>query len=63
MQDEKTAAADRWPLSADDDHSIDHIVKHYGVTREQARQLIKEHGASRLDLEAAAGRLMAKRVL
>jgi hypothetical protein len=62
MPDEKTAP-ERWPLSADDDHSIDDIVKHYGVTREQARQLIKDHGASRLDLEAAAGRLMAKRVL
>jgi hypothetical protein len=51
------------PISAGDDHEVDQVVRHYGVTREQARRLIREHGANRRELEAAAGRLSAKRSL
>jgi hypothetical protein len=49
-------------VSPDDEHELDHIVRHYGLTREEARRLIKDHGNSRRELEAAAGRLKAKRM-
>jgi hypothetical protein len=47
---------------AADEREIDNLVRHYGVTREEARRLLKEHGNSPRELEAAAGRLTAKRM-
>ena len=61
MSDMKPTSAQSDPVSAGDEHELDNLVRHYGVTREEARRLIKEHGHSRRDLEAAAGLLKAKR--
>ena len=61
MPDTKTTREEAGKVSVGDEHEIDNLVRHYGVTRAQARQLINEYGNSRRELEAAAGRLKAKR--
>ena len=61
MPDMKPTSTEPRPVSAEDEHELDNLVRHYGVTREEARRLIREHGHSRRELEAAAGLLKAKR--
>jgi len=63
MPDTKTSFQETGAVPAGDEGEIDNLVRHYGITREQARRLIDEYGNSRRELEAAAGRLKAKRIL
>jgi hypothetical protein len=63
MADGKTKEEQPTGAPKDDEHELDRIVKHYGITREEARRLIRQHGDNRRDLEAAAGQLKAKRIL
>jgi hypothetical protein len=62
MPNVKTRPEDSRTVPSDSEHEVDNVVRHYGVTREQARQLIKQYGSSRKELEAAAGQLRAKRM-
>jgi hypothetical protein len=62
MPDTKLKLETPRTVSADDEHEVDNVVRHYGLTREQARQLIRQFGGNRRELEAAAGRITAKRV-
>ena len=41
--------------------TVDNLAHTYGITLEEARQLIRDHGHDRLKLEAAAGQLKARR--
>jgi hypothetical protein len=41
--------------------NIESLAHTYGITLEEARQLIKDHGEDRVNLEAAAGQLKARR--
>jgi len=46
------------PTSVSSDYGeIDHVANQYGLTRAEARQLIRTYGYDRKELEAAAGRL------
>jgi len=63
MPNAKTKVEETGAVSAGDEREVDNLVRHYGITREEARQLIKQFGNSRRELEAAAGRLKAKRML
>jgi hypothetical protein len=44
-----------------DQSEIDYFVRQYGLTHEEARELIRAHGDDRKELDAAAGRLKAAR--
>jgi hypothetical protein len=46
-----------------DQSEIDYFVRQYGLTREEARELIRVHGDDRKELDAAAGRLKAARLI
>jgi hypothetical protein len=41
--------------------NVENLAHTYGITLEEARQLIRDHGHDRLKLEAAAGQLKARR--
>ena len=41
--------------------NVENLAHTYGITLEEARQLIKDHGHDRLKLEAAAGQLKVRR--
>jgi hypothetical protein len=62
MSDAKIKSRETGAVSPNDEREVDNVVRHYGITREQARQLIRQHGNSRRELEAAAGQLRAKRM-
>lgn len=40
---------------------IDYVVHQYGLTRDQARELVKLFGGDRAKIDAAAGRMKALR--
>jgi hypothetical protein len=47
---------------ADDPESlINYVIHQYGLTRDQAREIVREHGSNREMVDAMAGRLRAAR--
>jgi hypothetical protein len=41
--------------------TVDYIVHQYGLTREEARELVRQHGGDRSKIDAAAGWMRAQR--
>jgi hypothetical protein len=39
----------------------DYVVHQYGLTRDQARELVKQHGGDKSKIDAAAGWLKAQK--
>jgi Protein of unknown function (DUF3606) len=58
MVDDKTnrGEPDRSKVSGSEDYEIDYLARQYGVTREQARDLIRRVGNNRAKLDEAAKR-------
>ena len=48
---------DRSRVSGSEDYEVEYFAKKHGLTRPQARDLIKKHGNNRKELDAAAERL------
>lgn len=44
-----------------DDDLVDHVVRHYGLTRDQARDVVRRHRDDPKQMDAAAGTLAAGR--
>ena len=60
MADEKTTGGrnqDRDRVAGGQEYEVEYFAGKHGITAEQARQLIKEHGNSRATLDAAAEKL------
>jgi acetyl-CoA acetyltransferase len=59
MSDDKTnrGAQDRARVAGDEPYEVDYFASKHGISAEQARQLIRENGNSREELDAAAERL------
>jgi Protein of unknown function (DUF3606) len=48
---------DRSKVSGSEDYELDYLARQYGMTREQARDLVKRVGNNRVKLDEAAKRL------
>lgn len=59
MSDDLTnrGAQDRARVSGSEGYEVEYFARKHGITTEQARQLIREVGNSREELDAAAERL------
>ncbi|GGC76007.1 DUF3606 domain-containing protein [Chelatococcus reniformis] len=59
MSDDKSkvGALDRARVGAGQDYEIDDFAQKFGLSREQVRELIHQHGNDRTKLEAAAHEL------
>lgn len=59
MSDDKrnVGQADRSRVSGSEDYEVEHFAEANGISPEQVRQLIKDHGNDREALTAAAARL------
>ena len=44
-----------------DGEAVDYVVHQYGLTRDEAREVVRESAGDRLKIDAAAGRLRAQR--
>jgi hypothetical protein len=40
---------------------IDYVIHQYGLTRDQAREIVREHGSDREMVDAVAGKIRAAR--
>jgi hypothetical protein len=58
MSDDKTkqGTGDRSRVAAGEDYEVQYFAKKHGITPEQVRDLIKNHGNEREKLDAAAER-------
>jgi hypothetical protein len=54
----KTDNRDRLRVAADEDYELDYLVERAGITREQARELIKRYGNDRETLMKHARNLV-----
>lgn len=43
------------------DEAVDYVVHQYGLTRDEAREVVRESAGDRMKIDAAAGRLRALR--
>ncbi|AZO62068.1 MAG: DUF3606 domain-containing protein [Mesorhizobium sp.] len=59
MADDKSkrGGSDRNRVSADDDYEVRHFANKVGLTAQQVRDLIKQHGNDRKTLEREAEKL------
>jgi hypothetical protein len=60
MADEKTTRGrnqDRDRVAGGQEYEVEYFARKHGITADQARQLVKEHGNSRATLDAAAEKL------
>lgn len=55
----KTGGADRDRVAGGETYEIDYFAKKHGISRDQAQQLIDQHGNDRATLDAAAAKLTA----
>ena len=62
MADDRTnrGEPDRSKVSGSEDYELDYLARQYGMTREQARDLVKRVGNNRVKLDEAAKRLKHK---
>jgi hypothetical protein len=49
------------PSASQDDTLIDYVVHQYGLTRDEARDVIKQFGSSKAEIDAAAGWVKARK--
>jgi hypothetical protein len=63
MPDDKTKVGepDRSRLSGDQDYEVQQFAEKYGLSREQARDLIARHGSNRQKLEEEAMKLRSRK--
>jgi hypothetical protein len=45
----------------DPESLINHVIHQYGLTRDQARDIVREHGSNREMVDAMAGKVRAAR--
>ena len=45
----------------DSESLIDYVIHQYGLTRDQAREIVREHGRDREMVDAVAGKVRAAR--
>jgi hypothetical protein len=45
----------------DPESLVDYIIHQYGLTRDQAREIVRRHGGDRGKIDAAAGQMKAAR--
>jgi len=45
----------------DPESLINHVIHQYGLTRDQAREIVREHGSNREMVDAMAGKVRAAR--
>jgi hypothetical protein len=45
----------------DPESLIDYVIHQYGLTRDQAREIVREHGSNREMVDAIAGKVRAAR--
>jgi hypothetical protein len=45
----------------DSESLIDYVIHQYGLTRDQAREIVREHGRDREMVDAIAGKIRAAR--
>jgi hypothetical protein len=59
MPDDKSkrGAPDPREVAGDEGYEIDHFAKKRGISKDQARELIRKHGNNREKLDAAARNL------
>jgi hypothetical protein len=59
MADDKSkrGGQDRSRVSGEQGYEVDHFAHKHGITKQQAQELIKEHGSNRAKLDAAAEKL------
>ena len=50
----KSGAADRRTVAAGEDYELDAFAQKHGLSRDQARDLVKQHGNDRRTLDQAA---------
>jgi hypothetical protein len=62
MADDKSnrGEPDRSRVSGSEDYEVEHFARQHGISAEQARQLIAEHGNNRDELAKAAQRLKGR---
>jgi hypothetical protein len=63
MADDKSKRGkqDRERLAGGEAYEVEYFARKHGITMEQARQLIKEHGNNRAKLDAEAEKLKGKK--
>ena len=44
-------------MSAEQGYEVEYFARKHGITKQQAQELIKEHGSNRAKLDAAAEKL------
>jgi hypothetical protein len=59
MADDKSkrGGQDRSRVSGDQGYELDYFARKHGITKQQAQDLIKQHGSNRAKLDAAAEKL------
>ena len=59
MSDDKITREepDRSKISSSEDYEIAYVTKRYGLTRDQARKIIRDHNGNRDQVDAAANKL------
>lgn len=59
MADDKSiiGGADRRQVAADEAYEVEYFARRHGITAQQARDLIAQHGNNREALDAAAEKL------
>lgn len=59
MTDNKSDAGgrDRSRVSAEEPYEVEYFARQHGLTQEQAREIIEQHGPSRAACDAAAERM------
>ncbi len=53
----KRGAGDRIRVAAGEDHEVRYFAEKHGITPDQARELIRQHGNDRATLDREAGKL------
>ena len=54
-------ATSKLPDQNGEDDLVDHVVHHYGLTRDQARDVVRRHRDDPRKIDAAAGDIKASR--
>jgi hypothetical protein len=59
MSDDKSkqGSGDRSRVAAGEGYEVEHFANKHGISTEEARRLIKEHGNNRAKLDAAASKM------
>ena len=61
MANANTPLAGAAGAAPDPESLIDYVIHQYGLTRDQAREIVREHGNDREMIDAMAGKVRAAR--